>query len=62
MKRSTPKQRARAGLSLALRNVHETERAVAEHAKALAASKPLLSHARSVLRLATEDARRAGVL
>ena len=62
MQKPTAKQRARAGLSLALKNVHDAEKAVTEHAKALASSKPILAHARVLLRLATEDARKAGVL
>jgi len=56
------KQKARAGLSLALSKLHDAESRAKEHAQALATAKKDLRHHREVVRLATQDARHAGVL
>lgn len=60
--RTTAKQRARAGLALALEAVHSAEALATGHARELAKAKAALAHKREVLRLATADARKAGVL
>ena len=58
----TRKAKARAGLSVALRFLHDAEAKATHHARMLArAKKELLIH-RTTVRLCTEDARKAGVL
>ena len=60
--RATRKSKARAGLSLALRFLHEAERKAGHHARMLALVKKELATHRENARLCTEDARKAGVL
>lgn len=60
--RATKKSRARAGLSLALRFLHETESKARHHARMLALTKKELALHRETVRACTEDARKAGIL
>jgi hypothetical protein len=60
--RTTKKQRARNGLSLALRILHDAEKNAGYHAKMLARLKRELATHRENVRACTEDARKAGVL
>lgn len=62
MKRPTSRQKAKAGLSLALTLVQEAEWRAAEHGKGLASAKRDLRLHRKTLQLAHEDARKCGVL
>ena len=58
----TRRQKARAGLSLALRYLHESEAKARHHARMLALTKKELSLHRETVRLCTEDARKERVL
>ena len=60
--RPTRKAKAKAGLSVALRFLHEAESKATHHAKMLAMAKKDLALHRGTVRLCTEDARKAGVL
>ena len=62
MVRPSKKSRARAGLSLALRMLHEAESQARHHARMLALTKKKLSLHRESVRACTEDARQAGIL
>lgn len=62
MVRATKKSRARAGLSLALRMLHEAEGQAKHHARMLAVAKKKLALHRENVRACTEDARQVGVL
>lgn len=62
MRNPTKKQRARAGLRLALQELEQAEFDASIAARVLAQSKKKLEHARTVARLAAADARQAGVL
>lgn len=58
----TRKQKARAGLAYALTALLAIEQQAKESASTLARAKKVLAHRREVLKIATEDARRAGIL
>jgi len=58
----TRRQKARAGLSLALTLVHDAEHRASDHARGLAAAKRDLKLHRQTLVLAHQDARRVGIL
>ena len=61
-RRPTKKAKARAGLSVALRMLHDAEAHAEHHAKMLARSKRELAVHRANVRLCAEDARKEGVL
>lgn len=58
----TKRQKAKKGLSLALRVLHDCERSASHYAKLLAQAKRDLHTHRAHVRLCTEDARRVGAL
>ena len=58
----TKRQKAKHGLSLSLRVLHEAERLAGHHAKMLARLKRELASHREHVRICTEDARKAGAL
>ena len=58
----TRRQKARAGLSLALRLLHDAEAKAGHHARMLALVKKDLATHRKNVQLCTEDARKARVL
>jgi hypothetical protein len=58
----TRRAKAKAGLSVALRFLHESEAKAKHHARMLALTKKDLALHREAVRLCTEDARNARVL
>jgi len=62
MKNQSRKQKVRAGLSLALMKLQQLESKTSQMGRDFNETKKQLRHAREVARLATTDARHAGIL